>query len=136
MIILFQNILLLKEFLACNGCFGLFTKIIKRSGTSFCCTFSAWFFYKNVLYLILHLWTGFQWRIDLTHSLKDMYINSNIKTQNSEVHSKARHWHNWNDWNLPARIAMYKSPYFTLTLRDYSRNHQVNQFHYDRIPTP
>ena len=60
MIILFRNILLLKKFLACNGCFGLFTKIIKRSGTSFCCTFSAWFFYKNVLYLILHLWTKFQ----------------------------------------------------------------------------
>ena len=52
--------LLLKEFLACNGCFALFTKIIKRSGTRFCCTFSAWFFYKNVLYLILHLWTRFQ----------------------------------------------------------------------------
>ena len=49
--ILFQNILLLKEFLVCNGCFGLFTKIIKRSGTCFCCTFSAWFFYKDVLYL-------------------------------------------------------------------------------------
>ena len=60
MIVLFQNILLLKQFLACNGYFGLFTKIIKRSGTSFCCTFSAWFFYKNVHYLILHLWTKFQ----------------------------------------------------------------------------
>ena len=34
MIIQFQNILLLKDFLACNGCFGLFTKIITRSGTS------------------------------------------------------------------------------------------------------
>ena len=60
MIILFQNIFLFKEFLACSGCFGLFTKIIKRYGTSFCCTFSAWFFFKNVLYLILHLWTKFQ----------------------------------------------------------------------------
>ena len=60
MIILFQNILLLKDFLACNGCFGLFTKIIKRSGTSFCCIFSAWFFHKNVLYLMLHLWTKYQ----------------------------------------------------------------------------
>ena len=54
--ILFQNILLLKEFLVLNGCFGLFTKIIKRFGTCFCCTFSAWFFYRDVLYLILHLW--------------------------------------------------------------------------------
>ena len=32
---------------------GLFTKIKKRSGTSFCCTFSAWFFHKNVLYLTI-----------------------------------------------------------------------------------
>ena len=41
--------------LTCNGCFGLFTKIIKRSGTGFCCTFSAWFFHKNVIYLILSM---------------------------------------------------------------------------------
>ena len=60
MIILFQNILLLKEFLGCNGCFGLFTKIIKRSGNISCCIFSAWFFHKNAFYLILHLWTKFQ----------------------------------------------------------------------------
>ena len=60
MIILFQNILFLKEFLACNGCFGLFTKIKKGSGTSFWCTFSAWFFHKNVPYLILYQWTKFQ----------------------------------------------------------------------------
>ena len=45
--------IVLKQFLACNDCFWLFTKIIKRSGTSFCCTFSAWFFCKNILYLIL-----------------------------------------------------------------------------------
>ena len=30
-----------------------------KSGTSFCCTFSAWFSYKNVFYLILHLLTKF-----------------------------------------------------------------------------
>ena len=30
----------LKEFLACNGCFQLFTKIEKGSWTSFWCTFS------------------------------------------------------------------------------------------------
>ena len=59
LIILFQNILLLKEFFACNGCFRLITKITKKSGTSFCFTFSAWFFYKNVFYLILHLLTWF-----------------------------------------------------------------------------
>ena len=60
MIVLFQNILFLKELLACNGCFRLFTKILKRSGNSFQCTFSARFSYKNVLYLILHLSTYFQ----------------------------------------------------------------------------
>ena len=60
MIVLFQNILFLKELLECNGCFRLFTKILKRSGNSFQCTFSARFSYKNVLYLILHLSTYFQ----------------------------------------------------------------------------
>ena len=40
--------------------FWIIYQIIKRSGTSFCCIFSAWFLYKNVLYLILHLWTKFQ----------------------------------------------------------------------------
>ena len=60
MIIPFQNILLLKEFLACNGCFGLFTKIKKGSGTSFWCTFFAWFFHRNVTYFILYQWTKFQ----------------------------------------------------------------------------
>ena len=60
MIILLQKILFLKEFFACNGCFGLFTKIKNESGTSFCCPFSAWFFHKNVPYLILYQWTNFQ----------------------------------------------------------------------------
>ena len=47
MIILYQNILFPKEFLAYNGCFGLFTKIKDlrpKTKTSFWCTFSAWFF--------------------------------------------------------------------------------------------
>ena len=58
--ILFQNILLLKEFFACNGCFSLYRKIKKESETSFWCTFSAWFFHKIVPYLILLQWTKFQ----------------------------------------------------------------------------
>ena len=45
---------------ACNDCFGLFTKIKKGSGTSFWCTFSAWFFPKNVPHLILYQWPRFQ----------------------------------------------------------------------------
>ena len=61
MIILFQNVLFLKEFLACNYCFGLFTKIKEGSGTSFWHIISAWFFHKNVSYLILYLWSKFQY---------------------------------------------------------------------------
>ena len=42
---LFDNTLskyaILKELIGCNGCFELFTKIKKGSGTSFWCTFSA-----------------------------------------------------------------------------------------------
>ena len=60
MIILFQNILFLKEFLTCNSCFRLFTKAKKESGASFWCTSSAWFFHKNVLYLIIYQGTKFQ----------------------------------------------------------------------------
>ena len=52
--ILFQDVLSLKEFMACNGCFGLFTKNKKRSGTSFWYIFSVWFFHKKVIYLILN----------------------------------------------------------------------------------
>ena len=32
----------------------------KQSGTSFWCPFPAWFFHKNILYLILYQWTRFQ----------------------------------------------------------------------------
>ena len=59
LIILSQNTLFLKEFLACNGCFGLFHKIRKGSGANFWSTFSAWFFHKNVPYLIFYQWTKF-----------------------------------------------------------------------------
>ena len=48
-----HNILLLKEFLAFNGCFGLFIKIKKWSGTSFWSIYPALFFHKNVPYSIL-----------------------------------------------------------------------------------
>ena len=63
MIIRFKSVLLLKDFLACNGCFGLFSKTKKGSGTSFWCTFSAWFFHKNIPYLILYQWTKFHCHI-------------------------------------------------------------------------
>ena len=48
---LFWNILYLKEFLACYCCpWPLFrlAKSKKRSGTSFWCIFSAWFFHKYI----------------------------------------------------------------------------------------
>ena len=54
--ILFKNTLFQKEFLACNGCFGLFSKIKKGSGASFWCNV----FYKSVSYLILYQLTKFQ----------------------------------------------------------------------------
>ena len=50
----------LKEFLACSGCFGLFSKIKKGSRASFWCTFCTLFFHKNVPYLILYESTKFQ----------------------------------------------------------------------------
>ena len=58
--IFFQDILFLKEFLACNICFGLFTKVKKGSGTNILCKFSVWLFHKNVPYLIHYQWTKFQ----------------------------------------------------------------------------
>ena len=46
---LFQNILFLKDILACNCCFGLLAKTKTGSGTSFWCILATWFFYKYVL---------------------------------------------------------------------------------------
>ena len=87
MIILFQNILFLKEFLACNGCFGLFSKIKKGSETSFWYTFSAWFFHKNVSYLILYQWTKFQY-----HALfLSQDIKQNLLLLSSYIDSWWRH---------------------------------------------
>ena len=73
----------LKEFLACNGCFGLFHKIRKGSGTNFWSTFSAWFSHKNVPYLILYQWTKFQ-----CHTL---FLSQNIK-QNVFLSSHLDSW--------------------------------------------
>ena len=83
MIIHIQNILFLKEILACNVCFGLFSKIKKGSRASFCCTFSAWFFHKNVSYLILYQWTKFQ-----CHTL---FLSQDIK-QNVLLSFYLDHW--------------------------------------------
>ena len=55
---LFQNILFLEEFIAYNGCFGLFTKI--KKGPAHLAHFPHVFFHKNAPYLILYLWAKFQ----------------------------------------------------------------------------
>ena len=53
MIILFQNILFLKEFLACNGFFGLFTKV--KKGSEMVSIFCMIFQWKCSLFNILSL---------------------------------------------------------------------------------
>ena len=63
LIVFFQKNFFSREFLAWSGCFGIFTKIKKGSGTSFPCAFSAYFFHKNVSYLILYQLTKFQYQI-------------------------------------------------------------------------
>ena len=91
MIILFQNILFLKEFLACNGCFGLFTKIKKGSKTSLWCTFCAWFSIKNFPYWVLYQWTQFQ-----CHNL----FPSQDAKQNVLLSSYLDGWWNRKLWDL------------------------------------
>ena len=75
--ILFQNVLFLKEFLGCNGSFGLFSKIKKGSKASFWCTFTAWFFHENVPDLILYQWTKFHCHtLFLSHNIKQNVLLS------------------------------------------------------------
>ena len=62
MIVLFQNIFMSQEFLTCIGCFGLFIKMNRGSGTTFWCTFSAYFFLKNFLILSSINWPSFNIR--------------------------------------------------------------------------
>ena len=80
MIILLQNIWFLKEFLACNDCFGLLSKIKKGSGASIWWTFSARFFHKNVPYLILYQWTKFQcYILFLSQDTNKMLLSSYLE---------------------------------------------------------
>ena len=55
--------------------FGLLSKL-KRSETSFWCTFSAWIFHKNVPYWILYQWTKFQCHhtLFLSHNIKQIVL--------------------------------------------------------------
>ena len=63
-----------KRIFACNGCYGLFTQIKSGSWTNFWCTFSAWFFHKNVLYSILYQRSKFQYH----NSFPSQYIQQNV----------------------------------------------------------
>ena len=77
----FQNILLLKEFLAWNGYFGMLTKIKKESGTSFWWTFSVLFFHNNIPYLILYQWPEFKRHTfcssqDIKQNVLSFYLDS------------------------------------------------------------
>ena len=91
MIIIFQNVLFFKDFLACNGYFGLFRKIKKGSGASFWCTFSEWFFHKNVPYLVLYQWTKFQ-----CHTL---FLSQDVK-QNVSLSSYLGSWWRHKLWDF------------------------------------
>ena len=68
---LFQKILFLKEFLACNSSLGLFSKIKKGSGASFWCAFSAGFLCKNVRYLMPYQCTKCQYH--------NLFLSQDIK---------------------------------------------------------
>ena len=52
--------LTVKRITCMHGCFRLFNKNKKGSGTSFWCILSARFFHKNVPYLIFYQLTTFQ----------------------------------------------------------------------------
>ena len=80
LIILFQNILLSKEFLVCIGCLKLFIKTKKGSGTCFWCAYSAYFFHKNGPYVMLDKMTKFQYQTYFpSQDVKQyMFLNSCI----------------------------------------------------------
>ena len=85
--------LFLKEFLVCNCCFRLYSKIKKGSETSFWCKLSAWFFHKNAPYLILH---STQWTKFHCHNL---FLSQGIK-QNVLLSSYLDSWwcHKLKQW--------------------------------------
>ena len=97
LIIPFENILFLKEFLEYNGCFGLFTKIKKGSWTCFWCTFSAWFSNKNSPYLIntlSNLWTKFQCHTFLLSqgSKQNVLLSSYLDNWDVATYKKKKEW--------------------------------------------
>ena len=80
-------ILFLKECPVCIGCFRLFNKIKKRSGTNFWCIFFCMIFQKNIPHLTLHQLTKFQ-----CHTfLPSQHINENVL-----LSSYLEHWSSLN----------------------------------------
>ena len=65
----------------CDNPLSKYLTIKRGSGTSFWCTFSAWFFHKNVFYLILYQRTKFQCHTffpsqDIKQNVLSSYLDS------------------------------------------------------------
>ena len=114
LIIVFQNIFILKQFFTYNSFFGLFTKIKKGPGTGFWCIISAWFFHKNVPYLILYQLRKFQCHILFpSRDIKQIVLlssyldNSDVITSKIYLESSCKSmvdrkklWQSWKYKNL------------------------------------
>ena len=98
MVIFFQSNLFLKEFLACSGCFGLFTKIKKEPRTSFQYKFPTWLFHKNISYLMLYQWTKFQYHTCLPcEDIKQNVLTSYLDSWSRHILSDLS-WINLKQW--------------------------------------
>ena len=83
--IIFQNILFLKEFLACNCCLRLFTKIKKASWTKLLGQIFIVIFHKNLFYIILCQFASqvIKQNVLLSSYLDNCIINFKIYFQSS-----------------------------------------------------
>ena len=111
-----QNIWFSKEFLAYTGCFWLFTNIKKGFGTSFWCTFSIYFFHKNVPYLILYQLVMFQYPTHFPFQDIKRLINFKIYLQSS---SQAK---------ADSREKRGKSKYKNLNILRMKKHFRLNKF--------
>ena len=92
LIILFQNILLSKKIFAFDGSFGFFTKL-KRGRSGFWCTFSAWFFHKNVPYVILYQLRKFECHTYFdSQDIKQNVLLSSYETIDEVINFKIYLW--------------------------------------------
>ena len=116
-----------------SGCFWFLTKIRKRSWTNFWCTFSAWFFHKNVHYLILVQLTKLQCHTNLfpfkmpnmSYELIiktiDEFINFNIYFRSASKAMTNREGGNTKTWISWERKKLFRwnKNYFSWLFRDY-----------------